>query len=71
VVPAEKSPRQISPDGKWYWDGQNWVPMPTAPPSRPRRKIGLGGVLIIVAALLLLGFFWAPFVINWINLLVR
>lgn len=23
-------PPQISPDGKFYWDGQAWLPMPTA-----------------------------------------
>src|SRR5258708_24477615 len=21
-------PTQISPDGKWIWDGQNWQPLP-------------------------------------------
>ena len=25
------APPQYSPDGKWWWDGQRWVP--TAPPG--------------------------------------
>jgi len=24
---------QISPDGKFYWDGQAWQPMPTSGPA--------------------------------------
>jgi hypothetical protein len=29
-------PPQVSPDGKFYWDGERWVPMPQPPqPSRP------------------------------------
>jgi len=30
-------PPQVSPDGKFYWDGQRWVPMqlPTRPPISP------------------------------------
>ncbi|HZK73457.1 MAG TPA: DUF4190 domain-containing protein [Clostridia bacterium] len=23
----------VSPDGKWWWDGNRWVPMPAADPS--------------------------------------
>ena len=32
------SPRLVSPDGKFYWDGQRWVPMESQPPdwSAPR-----------------------------------
>jgi len=32
-------PPQVSPDGKFYWDGERWVPMPAGsaptPPSAP------------------------------------
>jgi hypothetical protein len=24
---SEAPPPQVSPDGKFYWDGQRWVPM--------------------------------------------
>ncbi|HEX6348267.1 MAG TPA: hypothetical protein VF160_02620 [Candidatus Dormibacteraeota bacterium] len=24
---------QLSPDGKWWWDGQKWVPADQAPPT--------------------------------------
>ena len=23
----------VSPDGKWWWDGRQWQPMPVSPPS--------------------------------------
>jgi hypothetical protein len=26
-------PPQVSPDGKFYWDGTRWVPMPTHGPA--------------------------------------
>jgi hypothetical protein len=26
---------QISPDGRYWWDGQTWQPMPSAPPEQP------------------------------------
>jgi len=40
---------QISPDGKFYWDGQAWQPMPTsgpapAPPAEPRVLSSLPGI---------------------------
>jgi hypothetical protein len=28
-------PAQISPDGRYWWDGQTWQPMPAAPPPPP------------------------------------
>jgi len=33
-------PPQVSPDGRFYWDGQNWVPLsaqPSAVPANHRR----------------------------------
>jgi hypothetical protein len=29
-------PPQVSPDGKFYWDGTRWVPMPTAAVQEPQ-----------------------------------
>src|SRR5258708_12675568 len=26
---------QLSPDGRWRWDGLQWVPVPALPPSAP------------------------------------
>ena len=36
---------QYSPDGRWWWDGQQWTPVPEAPPEasltgRASRSIG-------------------------------
>jgi len=28
-------PPQVSPDGKWIWDGQRWLPIPPADPVAP------------------------------------
>jgi hypothetical protein len=33
-------PPQVSPDGKFYWDGQKWVPMQAPPgPSSPPQQL--------------------------------
>jgi hypothetical protein len=32
--------RQISPDGRWWWDGKRWAPMPgTDPDPRPAQQL--------------------------------
>jgi hypothetical protein len=56
-------PPQVSPDGKFYWDGQRWVPMQqqaTAPPvaappnaSHRSRNFGIGCAVVIVAVIIL------------------
>jgi hypothetical protein len=28
-------PPQVSPDGKFYWDGARWVPMQAQAPAQP------------------------------------
>jgi hypothetical protein len=53
---------QYSPDGRWWWDGQEWWPAsapgsPRASPSqaiRPRRRLYLVALLAAVAAVVLL-----------------
>lgn len=59
------TPPQYSPDGKWQWDGQQWVPVPETPEQsgsvtgpgreakrRPGRVVGIaGGVGAIATAL--------------------
>ncbi len=25
----------LSPDGRWWWDGREWKPMPAQPPANP------------------------------------
>jgi hypothetical protein len=30
-------PPQVSPDGRFYWDGQRWVPMPV--PALPPQRV--------------------------------
>jgi hypothetical protein len=60
-------PPQVSPDGKFYWDGQRWVPMPAegvstvpapiyAPPKKGHalRNVSLG-CLGLIAVVVLIG----------------
>jgi S1-C subfamily serine protease len=44
------APPQYSPDGRWWWDGQHWVPV--APVAPPRGRRGRGPLWIALAALL-------------------
>jgi hypothetical protein len=50
---------QISADGKFYWDGQRWVPMQQAAPMQVRpashrgRNLGLGCVGLIVLVIVI------------------
>jgi hypothetical protein len=32
-------PPQVSPDGKWIWDGQKWLPIPPSDPVAPAASI--------------------------------
>lgn len=38
-------PPQLSPDGKFYWDGDRWVPMPTSasPPATEHVAVQVRG----------------------------
>jgi S1-C subfamily serine protease len=48
------APPQYSPDGRWWWDGQRWVPVrPLAPAARPRSPRSRTPVWIAIAALLI------------------
>jgi len=54
-------PPQVSPDGRFYWDGQRWVPMPTDTPNQPlyaheirrqyRRALGCSAVIGMILGL--------------------
>lgn len=35
MSPNPPPPPQVSPDGKFYWDGQRWVPMPAQAAAQP------------------------------------
>jgi hypothetical protein len=58
---APQPPPQVSPDGKFYWDGQRWVLMQQAQPAAaPRaatthrsRNLGIGCAVVIVAVVIL------------------
>jgi hypothetical protein len=61
---APPPPPQVSPDGKFYWDGTRWVPMQQAPqvPLPRSRNVGcvtrttcltVVGLFVAVAAVLL------------------
>jgi hypothetical protein len=58
-------PPQVSPDGKFYWDGTRWLPMQPANVPDPRRSQNVGcvtrttcltvvGVFVAIAAVLLI-----------------
>jgi len=52
------SPQQYSPDGRWWWDGRQWVPVQPSPqqspgsPSIRRRRwpwLALGAAILVLA----------------------
>ncbi len=56
-------PPQVSPDGKFYWDGTRWVPMQQAPQQQQSRNVGcvtrttcltVVGLFVAVAVVLLI-----------------
>jgi hypothetical protein len=64
-------PPKVSDDGKFYWDGERWVPMPDEPavqPSKPLPNRVGAGLVIAGAAMAVIGCFlpWisatAPFI---------
>jgi len=56
LVSFEQPPPQLSPDGKFYWDGQRWVPMQTAVASQRRGMpcVTRTGCMIIFVVLLVI-----------------
>ena len=57
----QAAPPQYSPDGRWWWNGQEWVPA-TPAKGGPRVAVIVLGVvgalfLLLVAAVLVLGVF--------------
>lgn len=61
-------PGQLSPDGRWRWDGQTWNPTDFQPPvARPNRRITfvvVGGLLVAVG---FVGGVLATVVASWVN----
>jgi hypothetical protein len=52
-------PPQLSPDGKFYWDGQRWVPVQAPAPSQRWATRGVPcvtnvGCLIIIGIVIVL-----------------
>jgi len=43
-------PPQVSPDGKWIWDGQKWLPIPPSDPVAPAASIPYSAPLAEPAA---------------------
>jgi hypothetical protein len=55
-------PPQVSADGKFYWDGQRWVPMqqvPTQQPVQPMRRPETVGCVTRTTCLTVVGLFAA------------
>ena len=48
TVPPPSQPGAFSPDGRWFWNGQQWVPAAPPPPPGGRNKTtaGLLGILL-------------------------
>lgn len=54
---------QVSPDGKWYWDGHQW--RPTSPPPPPKRSPHPGVIVAVaVVVVLAVAVFAATYVIR-------
>jgi hypothetical protein len=55
-------PQRVSPDGKYYWDGQDWMPMQRTS-SRLWPWVAIGLVVAIPFVVVLLGlilWIWTP-----------
>ena len=58
-----QAPQQLSPDGKFYWDGTRWIPLDAPPPAgypapsgynyAPGPRVAYGGLLIRFVAYLI------------------
>lgn len=50
LAPMAQPPPRYSPDGRWFWDGRQWVPVAAAPaarsPSTGNRSLLLAGGLV-------------------------
>jgi hypothetical protein len=64
VSEQQAAPPQYSPDGRWWWNGQEWVPVAAQKQGRSTVKIVLavvaGLVALLVVAALVLGTLVAP-----------
>ena len=40
ALPPNQAPPQFSPDGRWWWDGQRWIPIPPTQPSPAAAPVG-------------------------------
>jgi TM2 domain-containing membrane protein YozV len=44
---SQQPPGQLSPDGKWRWDGRQWIPnMPVLPPGGYLVQPSPGGMVV-------------------------
>jgi uncharacterized RDD family membrane protein YckC len=54
---VSQAPPQLSPDGKFYWDGTRWIPVDAPAPSgygnAPQPRVAYGGLFIRFAAYLI------------------
>ena len=50
---APRPPPQVSPDGKFYWDGTRWVPVQG--PAVTRRRAGCCLPILVVVLLVIVG----------------
>src|SRR3981189_2709912 len=72
LPPPSPSAGQVSPDGRWFWDGRQWVPNATAPSAAPvyMAAVGQPGMMVVAPknpAVSLIVSFFIPGVGSMIN----
>jgi len=72
LPPPPQTSGQVSPDGRWSWDGKQWVPNAAAPSAAPAYMAAVGqpGMMVVAPknpAVSLLVSFFIPGVGSMIN----
>ena len=70
--PPALGPGQVSPDGRWWWNGRQWVPNAPATPATPAYMVAPGqpGMMVVAPknpAVSLIVSFFIPGVGSMIN----
>jgi TM2 domain-containing membrane protein YozV len=72
LPPPPASSGQVSPDGRWFWDGKQWLPNAAAPSAAPAYMalVGQPGMMVVAPknpAVSLIVSFFIPGVGSMIN----
>jgi TM2 domain-containing membrane protein YozV len=71
-LPPSQGTGQVSPDGKWWWDGRQWLPNAPTPQATPAYMVATGqpGMMVVAPknpAVSLIVSFFLPGVGSMIN----